>query len=92
MAAAKREWATPINSASMRKQSIAFVDGRLLPFPAAFFVGAVFTPGTTSLNFVAIGAVCYLLARALFMRAPWAIDDVLAELAYHYELPDIGDH
>jgi hypothetical protein len=91
MSTARREWATTINSATMRKQSIAFIDGRLLVFPAVFFVGAVFTPGTTSFYFIAIAAASYGLARALYMRAPWAIDDCLAEYAYHYVLPDIGE-
>jgi hypothetical protein len=91
MRTAKREWTTSINRAAMLKQSIAFVDPRMLPFPGACFVGAVLTPGTTSFYFIIAMVVTYLLARAQYLRWPWAIDDLLAEMAYHYELPDIGD-
>ena len=90
MPGAKREWVTPVNSATMRKRSKLFVDGRLIVFPAAFIVGGIFVPGTTSLYFLAIGFVIYALERSLFMRWPWFIDDMQAEMAYPYELADVG--
>ncbi len=84
----KREWATPINSATMRKRSKLFVDGRLIIFPASCLVGGIFVPGTTSIYFILTGFVLYGLAKALFMRWPWLIDDIQAEMTFPYELAD----
>jgi hypothetical protein len=89
--AVSREPSTPINRAALDKQSIAFVDGRLLPLPAINFACAMFTPGTTSLYFLLGCALTYALARFQFLRWPWLIDDIEAEIAYHFWLPDIGD-
>jgi len=84
----KREWATPINSSTMRKRSKLFVDGRLIIFPAACIAGGIFVPGTISIYFIVTGFVLYALAKALFMRWPWFIDDIQAEIAFPYELAD----
>ena len=88
MTETNRAWATPINSATMRKRSKLFVDGRLLVFPAAFLGGALFVPGSTSLWFIAIGLASYAVAKALFMRWPWLIDDVQDEMTHPYEMAD----
>jgi hypothetical protein len=78
----KRQWATPINLAAMEKQSMLFVDARLVWIPFALFACAVFCPGTTSLYFLAAAAGSYGLLRWQFARWPWLIDDLADHLAF----------
>ena len=74
----------------MRKRSKLFVDGRLLVFPLAFGVGALFVRGWTSLIFLGVAALIYALERWQFANFPWFIDDIQAEMALSYELTDVG--
>ena len=42
--------------------------------------------------FVLLGVGLYLALRAQFAFFPWLIDDFQSEMAFPYELPDVGGH
>ena len=93
-AGTNRPWARPIDSATMRKRSKLFVDGRLILFPGLIILcGVLFVHGVfNSFCFVLLGVGLYLALRAQFAFFPWLIDDFQSEMAFPYELPDVGGH
>ena len=78
----------------MRKRSKLFVDGRLILFPGLIILcGVLFVHGVfNSFCFVLLGVGLYLALRAQFAFFPWLIDDFQSEMAFPYELPDVGAH
>jgi hypothetical protein len=91
-AGTNRPWASAIDSATMRKRSKLFVDGRLVLFPGLIILcGVLFVHGVfNSFCFVLLGVGLYLALRAQFAFYPWLIDDFQSEMAFPYELPDVG--
>jgi hypothetical protein len=90
-AATNRPRTNPINSATMRKRSKLFVDGRLVLFPGLLILcGVLFVHGVfNSSCFVLAGCGVYLVLRAQFAYFPWIIDDFQSEMAYPYEYHDV---
>ena len=78
----------------MRKRSKLFVDGRLILFPGLIILcGVLFVHGVfNSFCFVLLGVGLYLALRAQFAFFPWLIDDFQSEMAFPYELTDVGGH
>ncbi len=78
----------------MRKRSKLFVDGRLILFPGLIILcGVLFVHGVfNSFCFVLLGVGLYLALRAQFAFFPWLIDDFQSEMAFPYELSDVGGH
>ena len=69
-------------------------DGRLILFPGLIILcGVLFVHGVfNSFCFVLLGVGLYLALRAQFAFFPWLIDDFQSEMAFPYELPDVGGH